>query len=248
VRFLLRVKSVRLALVLGVIALGGIVTTAVVASAHGGPDSSVDGAQVGQAYLAGAGNPDGAVGASAQVTATTTPSDAPSTGASPSRAATKAPTTATTTKKPGTAAPTAVAGVANAVLAHINELRAGNGLPPYTMSSGLVASAHAHNLLMLNGCGLSHQCPGEKGLGERISAQGVKWNALGENIGYGGGVSNTPAAITASANGLTTSMYNEKPPNDGHRKNLLSSTYTHVGIDVIRDSSGTVWLTQDFSN
>ncbi|GAA2366503.1 hypothetical protein GCM10010170_065390 [Dactylosporangium salmoneum] len=25
-------------------------------------------------------------------------------------------------------------------------------------------------------------------------------------------------------------------------------TYPHIGIDVIRDASGTVWLTQDFSN
>ena len=61
-------------------------------------------------------------------------------------------------------------------------------------------------------------------------------------------MANTTAAVTASANGLTTSMYNEKPPNDGHRKNLLSTAYKHIGIDVIRDAKGTVWLTQDFSS
>lgn len=43
-------------------------------------------------------------------------------------------------------------------------------------------------------------------------------------------------------------MLDEKPPNDGHRANILSTSYTHIGISVIRDSSGTVWLTQDFSN
>ena len=43
-------------------------------------------------------------------------------------------------------------------------------------------------------------------------------------------------------------MLNEKPPDDGHRKNILSSSFTHIGIAVFRDSSGTVWLTQDFSN
>jgi len=37
-------------------------------------------------------------------------------------------------------------------------------------------------------------------------------------------------------------------PDDGHRLNILSSTFTHIGIAVYRDSSGTVWLTQDFSN
>jgi uncharacterized protein YkwD len=47
---------------------------------------------------------------------------------------------------------------------------------------------------------------------------------------------------------LTQSMLNEKPPGDGHRLNILSSTFTHIGIAVVRDRSGTVWLTQDFSN
>jgi len=43
-------------------------------------------------------------------------------------------------------------------------------------------------------------------------------------------------------------MYNEKPPNDGHRKNILSSGFTMIGIDVIRDDKGIVWLTQDFAS
>jgi uncharacterized protein YkwD len=47
---------------------------------------------------------------------------------------------------------------------------------------------------------------------------------------------------------LDKAMFDEKPPNDGHRRNQLSKTFTHIGIDVIRDSKGTVWLTQDFSN
>jgi uncharacterized protein YkwD len=69
-----------------------------------------------------------------------------------------------------------------------------------------------------------------------------------ENIGEGGPVAGTPAAIAQMAVGLTRSMLNEQPPDDGHRLNILSSTFTHIGIAVYRDSSGTVWLTQDFSN
>ena len=34
----------------------------------------------------------------------------------------------------------------------------------------------------------------------------------------------------------------------GHRLNILSSAFRHVGIAVYLDSSGTVWMTQDFSN
>ena len=48
--------------------------------------------------------------------------------------------------------------------------------------------------------------------------------------------------------GLTQDMLNEQPPDDGHRLNILSSSFAHIGIAVYRDSSGTVWMTQDFSN
>ena len=76
----------------------------------------------------------------------------------------------------------------------------------------------------------------------------MHWTAAGENIGEGGPVADTSSAIAQMAVGLTQSMLNEKPPDDGHRLNILSSSFTHVGIAVVRDSSGTVWLTQDFSN
>ena len=101
---------------------------------------------------------------------------------------------------------------------------------------------------MASGCGLSHQCPGEAALGARETAAGVIWTAAGENIGEGGPVADTDAAIAQMAVSLTQSMLNEQPPDDGHRMNILSSTFTHIGITVYRGSSGTVWLTQDFSN
>jgi uncharacterized protein YkwD len=134
------------------------------------------------------------------------------------------------------------------VLALINQARSAAGLPALTITSGLEASSSAHNLRMAGGCGLSHQCPGEPPIGDRETAAGVDWTAAGENIGEGGPVADTPAAIAQMAAGLTQSMLSERPPDDGHRLNILSSTFTHIGIAVYRDSSGTVWLTQDFSN
>lgn len=135
-----------------------------------------------------------------------------------------------------------------AVFAQINRLRADNGLSPLSLSDGLNASAAAHNQAMINGGGLSHQCTGEAGLGERVSAQGVRWNALGENIGESGRVTDTDEAVTAAVEGLTTAMYNETSPNDGHRRNLLNTAFAQVGIAITRDSSGTAWMTQDFSS
>jgi uncharacterized protein YkwD len=101
---------------------------------------------------------------------------------------------------------------------------------------------------MAGGCGLSHQCPGEPDLGARETAAGVHWTAAGENIGDGGPVADTAAAIAQMAVGLTQAMLSEKPPGDGHRRNILSRSFTHIGIAVFRDSRGTVWLTQDFSS
>jgi uncharacterized protein YkwD len=162
------------------------------------------------------------------------------------------PTTGTASARPSASAvssPPAQGGTPAAqVLALINQARSQAGLPAVTITSGLEASSSAHNLRMADGCGLSHQCPGESALGARETAAGVDWTAAGENIGEGGPVADTSAAIAQMAVGLTQSMLNEQPPDDGHRLNILSSSFTHIGIAVYRDSSGTVWLTQDFSN
>jgi RNA polymerase sigma factor (sigma-70 family) len=186
----------------------------------------------------------------------------PTVSASPSKSATSAkPATAPATARTTAAQKTTAAAVvvttssassnsgsaAQAVLDVINNARKAAGLKPYTMATDLVNSATAHTKVMEDGCGLSHQCPGEAALGDRETAAGMHWSAAGENIGEGGPESDTQSAITGMAVGLTNSMLAEKAPDDGHRLNILSSTYTEVGIAVIRDSSGTVWMTQDFA-
>lgn len=158
------------------------------------------------------------------------------------------PTATSPKPSPTKTTPPSSGSVVDQLLAQINDLRAQHGLPAYSLLSGLNRSAHKHNLVMEGSCGMSHQCPGEASLGDRISAEGVHWTSCGENIGWSGPHPNTTSAIVSAAEGLTTSMYNEKPPDDGHRLNLLSSSFHHIGIDAIRDSSGKVWLTQDFSS
>ncbi len=166
-------------------------------------------------------------------------------------AATPAPSSpAPSPRASGTPAPQGglSASAVSQVLALINQARAGAGLAAYTISSGLVRSATAHNQVMAGGCGLSHQCPGEPPLGTRETDAGVHWTSAGENIGEAGPISRTSSAIAQAAVGLTQAMLNEKPPDDGHRLNILSGSFRHVGIAVYLDSSGTVWMTQDFSN
>jgi uncharacterized protein YkwD len=168
--------------------------------------------------------------------------------------ASKHPRPATAPSSPGRATATSGPAAAAAdtaveqVLQVINKARAQAGLPGYTITAGLTTSSGKHNALMVGGCGLSHQCPGEPSLGARETAAGVSWTSAGENIGEGGPVANSEAAIAQMAVELTTDMLNERPPDDGHRLNILSSAFRHIGIAVTRDSHGTVWMTQDFSN
>ncbi|UQU67280.1 CAP domain-containing protein [Couchioplanes caeruleus] len=159
----------------------------------------------------------------------------------PTKRRTTAPAIPTRPKNP----PATSGSIIDQVLGHINAARADKGLGAYTLDSSLSKASALHNQLMIDGCGLSHQCSGEGGIGDRFSAQGVRWSSAGENIGYGsagGGDSD----IIKAANGLTDSMLAEVPPNDGHRKNLLSSGFQRIGLSVVRDGKGIVWMTQDF--
>jgi uncharacterized protein YkwD len=157
-------------------------------------------------------------------------------------------TAAPSPSAPASTPPSQQSAAASQVLTLINQARAQAGLPPYSLSAGLDSSAAAHNARMAAGCGLSHQCPGEPPLGTRETDAGVIWTSAGENIGEGGPVAGTSSAIAQMAVGLTQDMLNEKPPDDGHRLNILSSTFHHIGIAVSVDGAGTVWMTQDFSN
>jgi RNA polymerase sigma factor (sigma-70 family) len=133
------------------------------------------------------------------------------------------------------------------VLAYINQLRAAHGLPPYTLLAGLNTSAARHSRTMAGGCGMSHQCPGEPAFYDRESQAGVDSGWSSENIAWISWCGPDTSAITTCAINLTKSMYDEKPPDDGHRRALLSTDYHHIGISALRDSKGNIWLTQDFA-
>jgi uncharacterized protein YkwD len=132
--------------------------------------------------------------------------------------------------------------LAQYVFGLINRDRAAMGLTPYTWSAAPGRGARLHNIRMVAYGQLSHQCPGEPDLGARITNDGLAWRAAGENIGW----SNYPNP----QQGLLSNhqaMMAEKPPDDGHRRNILSTSYTLVGIDVLIDAHHGIWLTEDFA-
>lgn len=126
----------------------------------------------------------------------------------------------------------------------INRDRASAGLPPYTLNGVLSNGARQHDITMSGLCGMQHQCPGEPDPCQRISNEGISWTTCGENIGY---TSPNPTAW-AGVQQVDEAMLNELPPNDGHRQNLLSTSFRRVGVGIFIDARGTVWITEDFAN
>nr|BBH94990.1 hypothetical protein KTA_31890 [Thermogemmatispora argillosa] len=129
------------------------------------------------------------------------------------------------------------------LFALINRDRASQGLPAYTLDGTLSAGARLHSWNMAH-CGLSHACPGEAAPCDRVSAEGITWNVCGENVGYASASPDAWSGVQL----IERSMLNEQPPNDGHRRNLLSSAFHRIGIGIYLDSQGYVWVTEDFTN
>lgn len=133
--------------------------------------------------------------------------------------------------------------IAQAVFQAINKSRADNGLPPLKWDTALVNSAKQHNEAMAKANMLSHQLPGEPNLGQRETKQGIKWTFAAENIGVTTDQSENGALM------LHQDMMNEKPPDDGHRQNILSPIATLVGVSILIDQQhGELWLTEDFAH
>jgi len=128
-----------------------------------------------------------------------------------------------------------------AILRLINAQRALNGLRPLRMAPELRLSARRHNVQMAKYDEMSHQLPGEPDFAKRITNAGYNWSWAGENIAWNS-VMTKRGVVT-----LEKLMYNERPPNDGHRQNILSRHYRNVGVDVYIDRAHhKVWLTTDF--
>ena len=67
--------------------------------------------------------------------------------------------------------------------------------------------------------------------------------ACGENVGTA-----TYPTLWAGVQAIDQGMMGEVPPEDGHRKNLLSTDFHQIGIGIIVANNNTVWVTEDFAN
>ena len=114
----------------------------------------------------------------------------------------------------------------------INAERAERGLPRYRVDRRLERAAAEHSRRMAETKRLSHQLPGEPPLRARVAATGLRFDAVGENVGYSTRVEDLHPNLMRST---------------GHRKNLLATRYDSIGI-AIYQSGGRWYVTQDFAH
>ena len=184
------------------------------------------------------------------VTSTTRP--APTTTARPAPTTTRpAPTTTITTPSPaGNSVPAAVAipagtaecpGTArSAMIALVNADRHGTGnLAPLAENANLDWAARKHSVMMATTSNMTHNGWDTEIHDSNYVVGAPGWT--GQNIAWmTGGFA--PAEIESG-------FFNEVPPNDGHRLNILSTNYHKIGIGcIVNKSTGAYWWTQDFGS
>jgi uncharacterized protein YkwD len=120
-------------------------------------------------------------------------------------------------------------GDAKTFLDRTNALRSSVGVAPLQQNDVLTRKAEEWAQHMAATGQLAHS-----NLSDGVES--LNWTALGENVAYSSPNGDTLAAIhdlfVASA---------------GHRANLVNSGFTHMGVGVATDRSGTVWVSEVFA-
>lgn len=96
--------------------------------------------------------------------------------------------------------------------------------PALVWNEKLAQAAHGHSLDMAVNNYFSHTSRDGRTFAQRISATGYTWRAAAENIAAG---QSTMASVMASWQGSA-----------GHCKNLMSASYTQVGLSCAKGRSG----------
>ena len=117
------------------------------------------------------------------------------------------------------------------LLAMVTALRASEHLRPLTGSTRLDAVGRAHAERMRNQRSVAHDV-GDGDPTVRFEAVGVRARECGENVAH--------AATLALAHRV---LYGSP----SHRANLLSPSFDRVGVGVVRDPDGSVWVAEEFA-
>lgn len=120
----------------------------------------------------------------------------------------------------------------NEVIQLVNAERAKRGLPALTANWEVGRVARYKSQDMINKGYFSHNSPTYGTPFNMMENFGIKFSAAGENIAYG---QRTPQEVM-----------NAWMNSPGHRNNILSTSYTQIGVGLAKTSSGVCYWTQMF--
>ena len=112
-----------------------------------------------------------------------------------------------------------------------NRERAAHKLPPLKWNARLASAARGHAQKMAQAGTLSHEFPGEAGMGMRIRMAGVHFSSVAENVAQG------PSAAALHQ------LWMNSPP---HRANILDPELDSLGVAIV-ERGGQLFAVQDFA-
>lgn len=113
----------------------------------------------------------------------------------------------------------------------LNRDRAQNGLPALVLDPELCRIARIKSQDMNDNNYFAHESPTYGRVGQMLNHFGYAFNGAGENIAHHATVEKAQAAFMSST---------------GHRANILGKQWQKVGIGVVYDDQGFVYVTQIF--
>jgi len=114
----------------------------------------------------------------------------------------------------------------------VNQDRKNNGMPALTLDPELSRIARIKSCDMRDNHYFAHESPTYGNVRQMLTSFGYAFSAAGENIAHHATVEKAQTAFMSS---------------DGHRRNILSSSWTKVGIGICYDANGYVYATQIFA-
>jgi hypothetical protein len=110
------------------------------------------------------------------------------------------------------------------LVAAVNSARASAGLPALSDNEDLAAVAQSHSQAMAAAGALSHNP-------DLPSQAPSTWVVLGENVGEG-----------STCDGIASAFMSD----EAHRQNILGTQFNALGVGVVSDATGMLWVTEDF--
>ena len=120
----------------------------------------------------------------------------------------------------------------NEVIRLVNVERSKQGLPALKANWELSRVARYKSQDMINKGYFDHTSPTYGSPFKMMETFGIKFSAAGENIAYG---QRTPQEVM-----------NAWMNSPGHRSNILSSSYSEIGVGVAKNKNGVLYWTQMF--